>query len=63
MIDEPLFEKVKRWAEMADTLAKDLQPLTKHVPGETWVLANGLADELAEFEKDIRSELMAAKGQ
>jgi hypothetical protein len=55
---EQLFDKVRGMAAEAGDLADALRGI-EEVPGESWVQLEGIARDLAELERDLRSEMLA----
>jgi hypothetical protein len=55
---DQLIERLDELAEEADRVAEDIRPI-ELIPGDVWVSANGIADDLARLARDARSDLRA----
>lgn len=59
MSAEDLLQRVAVLAREAAEVADTIRPI-EAIPGECWVGANGIADDLEALERDLRSDLVAA---
>lgn len=54
---EELSRRLDALADEAVTLADAIRPI-EEVPGEEWVSADGIADDLVSLARDVRSDLV-----
>lgn len=57
---DQLLERLDDLAQEADRVAEDIRPI-ELIPGEVWVSADGIADDLAKLARDARSDLRSAE--